>query len=334
LAAALRRGIQETSTKEAPQKNPMVYTCINKALLNDNPDDPKALQLSMECYQHALSTGAPYSESYAGVALAAMTLAGFTAHPKTRELIGLARKNSAAALQLNRENVNANLTEAMLKWQIDGEFEIALMKLQKLVKQAPNAWQVHHQLGMLMLTMGRYDGDAVKQLGQAERLATMAKSLATDVARAQWFRGNDDRARDIAALALGTDSSDDFARGMLIDLYEQKGDLNSAAAYDPQLGGEGVFQWTHEAYFSKRNKRLEALPYGPFGPVSNDVIWRQRASREETRFTEFRAWSDTWSPSMPLLLARHPALLEMRESDHGAEWLRLATQSVTNANGI
>ncbi|TWU66247.1 serine/threonine-protein kinase [Crateriforma conspicua] len=324
LVKAIGRGL--SSTRQSIDglrrpKDPEVLCCLNKGEVSNDPDNVGAMRKSLACFQHALEGDPEYAESHAGVALMSVSLAGRVDGDECVSLVNKARDHIRLALTFDPDNMKAKLARAMIDWQIDFNYEPAYKALEELAPQYPNAWQVYHQWGLLSLTMSQ-NAIALQQLRMAVRLAPRLQSAKADVARAQWLRGQRSRASKDAQLELEERPTDVYARGLLIDLHEQIEDFAAAAAVDPEFGSPTGAVWNRSSYQKRRAQRLSAIPYGPFGKVSNQILfWQRFGNTELSSYEQFHLWSKAQSPSLPFLLARHPALLSMRTADYGREVL-------------
>lgn len=322
LASEIGRIIQESDQDVStdPPQDTEVFSCINKGLAALDPDREDALASSLHCYDHAVGLDGGFAEAQGGLATVALLLAnrgGEPTEPDDPPLIKTASDALAAASQSNHPTVL--LARAMYQWQIDHDYDAARVTLTELVEKQHNDWLAHHQLGMLLLTLGDDDG-AIDNLERAARLASTVNSVQADVVRAFWFRdGGRQQAIDRAKVLLSRTPDDVHAKGVLIDLLEDQEDYRAAADVDDQFGEiEGVSPTTvsRDAYFARRKERLAAIPYGPFDPGSNRVIQFMRSNviLSESEQIVLR-WQGELPPSMPYLLARHPALRALRGTE-------------------
>ena len=96
-----------------------------------------------------------------------------------------------------------------------------------------------------------------------------------------------------------------LARGLLVDIFEQQERYDLAANVDDAIGLRGDFSAAD--YFEARQKRLLALPYGPFGTALNAAILKARtpAGLDDLDLADL---TDPITPMLPLLLSVHPSL--------------------------
>jgi hypothetical protein len=111
-----------------------------------------------------------------------------------------------------------------------------------------------------------------------------------------------------------------FAKGLLIDLYEQSENYLDAAEVDSELpwrpGDDPA------GYFAARETRLSALPYGPFGKELNAAILQIRRKDLSSREPADQLLSRLLSaqlPMLPLVLCKHPAMASMTLLDQATE---------------
>jgi tetratricopeptide (TPR) repeat protein len=233
------------------------------------------------------------------------------------QLIRQARQNVDEALRMDPDSIDARLAQAMLEWQTVGRFEPAEIHLRELLLIAPNHWQVHHQYGLLRLTLGK-TSSAIESLRQAQLLNPVSVTAKIDAARAQWVAGNLERAITDAKRIRDHYRGNELAKGLLVDLYEQQKRFNLAAE---EQGIDGITPSTSaQEYFDSRNKKLLTLPYGPFGRVCNQVILELR-TKTAVDDQLFAQWVDPLPPMFSLLLAIHPAFARVRRLPRAQELL-------------
>lgn len=302
--------------------NPEAFTCLIKGRVRSDPDSVDGLEMALKCFEHAVSVDGNYAQAHAGHGLTAITLAARSNDARVGELIAESQQSTARALALSANNTEALLARAMFDYQVLTDFDAAEEQLSQLAKSHPNHWQVQHQAGWLKMI--RFDEAAGLQLlRRATGLHPASRYLKADLARADWFRGNPDRATQAGLAMLQTDkneSSSIHARGLLIDLYEQSENYTEAAEVDPELSwrpGDNLSD-----YFPARAVRLSALPYGPFGESINAAILQIRRKDLGTRETAERLLSRLIAaqlPMLPLVVCKHPAMASMTVLEQAIE---------------
>ncbi|MCM2370025.1 protein kinase domain-containing protein [Aporhodopirellula aestuarii] len=321
LAAAIGRELSQND-ENGKLSNPEAFTCLVKGRTLSDPDTAEAMKTALRCFQHALSVDSNYAQAHAGVALTAISLAAREDDEQANDLVSLSQEASSRALALSPGNRDALLARAMLNYQVLADFDTADDTLRSLVRTSPNHWQVHHQAGWLKIIQLE-DSQGMQFMRRATGLHPASRFLKTELARAEWFRGNADRAIQ-SAIGLIRDNvameEDRFARGLLIDIHEQSSNFIEAAKLDsdlewsPTIGGMG--------YFAAREKRLSELPYGPFGPTINAAILQLRrndlAEREPPDLLLARLIA-AQLPMLPLVLCKHPAMTSMTLLEQAAE---------------
>ncbi len=319
----------ETSAACEDQPAGDAYGCLVKARTYADPDSVAGLRRALDCFRHASEEDPNLAASHAGIALTSITLAAQSSGAEATEQIETARNGVDAALKLSNMSVDARLAKAMLQWQTLYQYDGALRELRELSMVATNHWQVHHQYGLLLLLLDCLP-QALDSLRLAKRLHPASVLLKTDHWRAEWFRGETERAILEAEVIRDDYDAAPLARGLLIDIHEQSRDFERAAAQDDQI------RWqpndSLEDYFAQRSERLDQLPYGPFGPALNRLILEQRreaseahdsadpAGRESTE-RQLARLRNAPTPMLPLLLAKHPALQGMTGSAAALELL-------------
>tara|TARA_R110002049_G_scaffold72490_8_gene187598 strand:- start:2735 stop:6265 length:3531 start_codon:yes stop_codon:yes gene_type:complete len=302
IAAAIGHGLTSSGSEEK-RPNLESFGCLVDGMLRVDPDSAAGLEKALKCLEHATQVDSSYTDPHAAIALASLTLAAQSDEAKAKQLIGTAREEIAFLERLRGgalESIDARLASAMLDWQTLQRYEEAEKEIKELAMIAPNNWQVQHQLGLLELTMGR------QQLGrnalkEAKLLYPMSATIKMDYARADWFAGNVEWAKNDARLVLNSTTCP-LAKGLLIDIYEHYRDFDKAAAVHQNFPNPA----SPNDYFQERRKRLPKQPYGPFGPALNEAILDVRIKGRLTEF-ELTALADKLPPMLPLLLAAHPA---------------------------
>ena len=307
IASAIGKRLTATAEEEAP---PSVdsFNCLVDGKTRADPDSQAGLAMALMCFQKAHEADQRFADPVAGIALTSITLAAQSSTEKAIELIQQARESADQALQRDASSVDARLALAMLDWQTVGRYRQADRSFQELVMKEPNNWQVRYQYGLLLQTTGRPD-EAARSLREASQLNPLSVLAKVERARAEWYRGNVDRAIEDAKRLRDKYEDNDFAKGLLIDIYEHQGRYDLAAAEDPSLGFKPG--GTAEDYIAKRASRLQALPYGAFGEACNSAILRARTIEGLDDYA-LADLTDPIPPMLPLLLAVHPSFASVR----------------------
>lgn len=297
------------------------FACVLKGKAYSDPDSIDGLARALQCFQHAKSLNPASPAPFAGEALASITLAAQSDDERADELIAEAQLAISAAIKLAPETLDARLAEAMLNWQRLETYGAAFSFLQSATMSEPNHWQAHHQFGLLNLAMGS-DSQGVSYVRKASKLHAMSVLLKTDLARSVWFHRGDEPAITQATAVFGRYPESTLATGLLIDLFEQTQDFYAAAGL--QSGFDASRKISSDAYYAKRLKSVDTIPYGPFGRTMNRAIFSERRTdAPPTQSPELRLATlrDIHPLSMVLLLARHPALAELRALRSATELL-------------
>ena len=279
------------------------FHCMLDGKARSDPESIQGLEMSLTCFRRAIAADVSFAEPHAGLALTLISLAGQCEPDKTLEYILESRKEFQEALRIDNMSEDARLAESIDKWQARQEYRSAKMMLQELEMKVPYNWQVKHQLGWLLMTMGDR-GAGIKLLKSASKLNPLSVLVKVDLARAKWFGGAnvDDILADVKRL-MDRHDGHELARGLLIDIYEDLGRFDQAAQLQSEMPEVGK---DRTKYAAERQKRLVQFPYGPFGPQMNQVLY-------EGRFTEVTSdrladLISNQTPTLPMLLANHPAL--------------------------
>ncbi len=209
------------------------------------------------------------------------------------------------ALERSPSSIDARLAAAMLDWQTVEEYKQAEQAFRTLRDEAPNHWQIHHQYGLLQLATGRIE-EALDSFRRAMLRNPLSVTVKIDRARAIWFAGDVQQALSEATRVRDKYNRDPLAIGLLVDIYEQQGLFEQAAAehktFDIDVPG---------GYFFERANHLRRLPYGPFGDELNDAIWQARLPTgiDDAAFAEL---VDPLPPMLSLVLAMHPSFHSAR----------------------
>ncbi len=322
LAEAIGRELTQGEERDTIE-NPEAFTCLIKGRTLSDPGTAAAMRTALSCFQHAATVDFNYAQAHAGIALTAISLAARENDERASELISLSQESAARALSLSPGNREALLARAMLNYQVLADFDAADEVLRDLTRTSPNHWQVHHQAGWVKIIRFE-DSQGMQFMRRATGLHPASRFLKTELARAEWFRGNADRAIQ-SALGLVVDrgkltEEDFFPRGLLIDIYEQSSDFVEAAKLDPEL------EWTPAAsgagYFAARERRVAELPYGPFGPTLNAAILQVRRGDLANREPPDRLLARLIAaqlPMLPLVLCKHPAMISMTLLEQAVE---------------
>ncbi|MGB7347120.1 MAG: protein kinase [Pirellulaceae bacterium] len=308
-----------TTLQKSPAPQRASYQCLIDGKVRAEPDSKVGMEMALNCLNKARKRDPRFVQPVAGVALVSITLASQSDAQSAKKLVEAAIESIETALELDETSVDAQLANAMLRWQIFSRFDEAESELNTLAMLHPYRWQIQHQYGLLLLAIGQ-QAKAVRVLDDAKKLNRLSMLIKTDTARAAWFSGNAQRAiSDAVRVRDGypdQEAAQRLAKGLLIDIYEQQKQYEKAAKEDPEF--ESLETYRQEDYFAKRAQRLVDLPYGPFGELMNQTILdsRNHQSMDDAYLAKL---ADSLSPALPLLLAAHPAFGELRQLDRASD---------------
>lgn len=302
-------------------KDPEAFTCLIKGRIRSDPDSIDGLNMALGCFEHAISVDFNYAQAHAGLGLTAITLAARESGTRVGELIAMSQQATSRALSLAPDHPDARLAQAMLEYQVLNEFNSTEKVLDQLSQQFPSHWQIQHQAGWLKMIQFN-EAAGLQLLRRSTGLHPASLFLKADLARANWFRGYPDRAKQAALEMLRSVSSsgNKFAKGLLIDLYEQSEDYASAAEVDPGISWSANQGLT--GYHSARESRLGEIPYGPFGEAINSAILQIRRKDLSVREPADQLLARLISaqlPMLPLVLCKHPAFASMTLLEQAVE---------------
>ncbi|TWU36678.1 Serine/threonine-protein kinase PknB [Novipirellula aureliae] len=327
IASAIGRSLTSTAEERKPP-NVSAFSCLVDGSARSDPDSPEGLRKSLDCFWSAHSKDELFAAPLAGLGLTSITLAAQCGVDESIELIQQARETTVDALALDPASVDARLAQAMIQWQTLYEYDKAKQILLSLMDETPNHWRVRHQLGMLELVLGDVD-EGLKRLREATQLNPTSLIAKLGLARAYWFTGNLKRASTDAKRIRDQHTESAYARGVLIDFYEQQGDWQLAAAEhvdidfgDVKVGGK----LDEDSYFEQRSKLdIDKYPYGPFGTLLNVAILRARRGSliDDAKLGEL---ADPTPPMLPFLLATHPMFQNARRLERAQEILPRPTR--------
>ncbi|TWU33726.1 serine/threonine-protein kinase [Novipirellula artificiosorum] len=317
IATALERSL--TSTDQGAQRPSVsAFKCLVDGSARSDPDSPEGLRQALKCFHSAHSQDELFAAPLAGLGLTSIMLAAQTTPDESIELIRQARQAVSEAVALEPQNVDARLANAMLKWQTQFRYDEATEILRTLLVDAPNHWQIRHQLGLLELTKGRTN-PALQFLREATQLNPLSVIAKVDQARAYWHSGSIRRALTDAQRIRSRHGESLFAKGLLIDLYESQRQFAMAAAEHEGVDFGNALN--ADRYFSRRAELdIQQYPYGPFGVQLNQAILQARSGREidDAKLGEL---ADSTPPMLPLLLATHPCFASARQLERAQETL-------------
>ncbi len=312
LAGAINRRLMPLSSDQDRPETVETFGCLAKGHTYLDPDNTvEGLEMAVRCFEHAITIDGRYPDAHAGLALTLLALAtrGGEVEPSAiQQQIERARVSYGFARELSPQAYDVRLAGAELDWQTFYRYDDARVELQSLASQRPNDWRVHHQLGLLQLSSGNMDA-ARSELFLASQLHPQSILVRTDRARLEWFAGNQDRSVSEATELLRTFPTHILAKGLLIDIYEQAGDFERAAKVLTLSGADLETQDSRKLapeYFSWRATTIAEVPYGPFNGLMNQAILSSRVRAiDEVGFEQL---ASSLSPSLPMLVAQHPAL--------------------------
>ena len=316
IAAVIGRQLTSTFASQSVPKQG-AFHCLVDGKMRSDPDSVLGLKRALMCYERAHQVDTTYVDPIAGIALTSITLAAMEEPLRAIELAQQSRNRAREALAIDKTSVDARLAKLMDDWQMLGRYDRTEAGFRELVMTSPDRWQVHHQYALYLMATGRTEL-AIKRLREASLLSPLSISVRIDLARAYWFIGDTDRAIADAKRILKRPGGENPARGLLIDIYEQQGELQKAAQQDPQADPNESYTGP-QTYWTWRSKRFAELPYGAFGYKANQMIGRARVGGLNDA-----KLADSLEPRMPMLvyvLASHPSLAEARKLGRAAEIL-------------
>ncbi|MEM1068433.1 MAG: protein kinase [Planctomycetota bacterium] len=318
LAKDIAMVIGQRLTSTADESEPPSYDkfgCLVDGEARSDPDSPEGLQMALMCFEKAKEIDRRFIEPLEGVALTSITLAAQSDSERAAELIEQSRTHVDAALKIDKASIDARLAQAMLDWQTVGRFDGAERAIGELAIVAPNHWQVHHQLGLLLLTLGK-TRDAFRSFQEAQSLNSVSVIARVDLARARWINGDTQRAISDTKRVAKKFKANALAHGLLVDIYEQLEQYEQAAAI---LGIENTNVSQRSDYFRVRETTLAELPYGPFGADCNAAILQSRLGELDEEAVAILI--DSSLPMLRYLLAVHPAFDRARQLERVKEVL-------------
>lgn len=316
IAAVIGRQLTSTSASESVPKQG-AFHCLVDGKMRSDPDSMPGLERALMCYQRAHQVDTTYVDPIAGIALTSITLAAMEQPERAIELADQSRKRAREALAIDKMSVDARLAKLMDDWQMLGRYDRTEAGFRELIMTSPDRWQVHHQYALYLMATGRTEL-AIKRLREASLLSPLSISIRVDLARAYWYLGDTDRAIADAKRILERPGGQTPARGLLIDIYEENGELQKAALQDPKASPDDSYD-DLATYWRWRSERFADLPYGAFGYKANQMIGRARVGGLDDA-----KLADSLEPRMPLLvyvLAAHPSLAEARQLNRAIEIL-------------
>lgn len=316
IAAVIGRQLTSTSASESVPKQG-AFHCLVDGKMRSDPDSMPGLERALMCYQRAHQVDTTYVDPIAGIALTSITLAAMEQPERAIELAEQSRKRAREALAIDKMSVDARLAKLMDDWQMLGRYDRTEAGFRELVMTSPDRWQVHHQYALYLMATGRTEL-AIKRLREASLLSPLSISIRVDLARAYWYLGDTKRAIADAKRILERPGGQTPARGLLIDIYEENGELQKAALQDPEASPDKSYD-DLATYWRWRSERFSDLPYGAFGYKANQMIGRARVGGLDDA-----KLADSLEPRMPLLvyvLAAHPSLAEARQLNRAIEIL-------------
>uniref|UniRef100_UPI003562724A hypothetical protein n=1 Tax=Stieleria sp. TaxID=2795976 RepID=UPI003562724A len=308
-----------TSGQKSDAPDPMAYGCMMKGHAYADADSTKGLMRALSCFEKAHEEDPRLSEPLAAIALASLTLASRTDAAESLAHLEKARSSMTKALEKDPNSVDARLAQAMIEWQSLDHFEEAYRIFAELHRKYRYNFQVQHQRGLLLAALGLGE-QAIDALRTATKLNPLSMLIKTDKSRVDWFFQYDRRAlTDAQRYRDSTPESNPsrkLAVGLLIDIYEQRGDFQRAA----EQQGMATTPTTSQDYFRLREDTLAAYPYGPFGTTLNRAIFDLR-TLPKLDDSMLGLLSESGATMFSLLLAQHPAFFQLRIRPAAAPYL-------------
>ncbi|QEF99546.1 Serine/threonine-protein kinase PK-1 [Stieleria maiorica] len=308
-----------TSGQKHNAPDPMAYGCLMRGHAYGDADCTKGLERAISCFEKAHEEDPRLSEPLAAIALASLNLAARSDTAESLAHLEKARTSMTKALEKDPSSVDARVAQAMIEWQSLDHYDEAYRLFAELHRQHRYNFQVQHQRGLLLAALGLGE-QAIDALRTATKLNPMSMLIKTDKSRVDWFFQYDRRALvDAQRYRDSTPAGNPSAKlaiGLLIDIYEQQGDYQSAAEQQEFA----TVPTSSQEYFHLREATLAEFPYGPFGSSLNRAIFDLRTDADLDDGLLGRL-SESGATMFPLLLAQHPAFFDLRVSPAAAPYL-------------
>lgn len=307
IAEVIGRQLVPTQDRPDPPSSDSFY-CLIRGEARRDYDSTMSLRMARACFERASKEDPSFAEPIGGLAMVSMELAerANTAEDASK-MVTAARLAMVKVFELDRSNIDGLLAGVRLTWQMRSRFEEAETILSDLATRHSSNPEVLHHWGRFLLVTGRND-EAIARFREASVLDPFSVLYGVDLAYARWVAGDAERAvEDIEAAQ--SRRKHDWYTGLLIDIAEQRSDFARAASLDPRI--DPVASTSEAFYYPDRRNRLDAMPYGPFGRICNELIWQSRRSSNAAA----SQLSETLNPLPPMavfLLATHPALRPLR----------------------
>ncbi|MEL6110568.1 MAG: hypothetical protein AAFU85_31560, partial [Planctomycetota bacterium] len=287
------------------------YSCLVKGTTQADVDSVMGLRKALMCFEKARKECTDIVEPIGAFALTAINLAARTGREEADVCVSEAIATMREAIQKDPKAVDGLLAQAIIEWQIFYEFDDAQPLLKMLAEDYKFNWQIQHQYGLLMATLGRFE-EATRALRWASTIHPEALLIKVDRCRVDWYSGDTEGAIEAATRYQSKygDAEHErslLPRGLLIDIYEQQARWDLAAAAQ----GWDTEPATAQEYFELRENHLVEHPYGPFGELLNRAIFELRRSPETAR-SRVGDLSESRSPMFPMLVNLHPAFAAIR----------------------
>ena len=322
-------GRQLTAAADDSQApNEKAFHCLVEGSIRSDPDSVGGLERALSCFEKAYSFDTTYVDPIAGIALTSITLAAQTSPEKAIELAEDARLKASEALSIDKTSIDARLARLMVDWQMLGRYDKTDAGFNELIMMSPDRWQLHHQYALFLLTTDRFSL-AIDELREASLLSPLSISIRIDLARAYWFDGDTHRAITDAMRIRARPGGKLSADGLLVDIYEQNSDFQKAADLDPAMEIDSS-SLDASTYWTKRKDLLDSLPYAAYGERVNQLIWYSRARKMNDK--ALAHFLEPRTPMLPLALAVHPSLAQIRSIRRVAEMLPAKQSQSSRSN--
>ncbi|MGH9732504.1 MAG: tetratricopeptide repeat protein, partial [Candidatus Acidiferrales bacterium] len=169
-----------------------------------------------------------YALAYAGLADSYALTSSYNLYPD-ENLISKARAAALRALQINENLTEAHTALALIAENYDWDWQTAGKEFRRAIELDPNYPTAHHWYAECLAWQGRFD-EALAESERARQLDPLSLIISADRGAILFYSRQYDRAIDQLRAVLDMEPDFLHARGILIDVYIQKGQFAQALA--------------------------------------------------------------------------------------------------------
>jgi TolB-like protein/Flp pilus assembly protein TadD/predicted Ser/Thr protein kinase len=208
--------------------NSEAYQLYLKGRYYWNKRTEEGFRRALDNFKQAIDKDPSYAPAYAGEADCYSLLARYQ-YETPHDSFPLARAAATKALQLDDSTAEVHASLAYVAYNYDWNWAESEREFQRAIALDPTYATAHHWYGLMLAAVGNVEG-AVRELTEARRLEPLSLIINTNLARAYYYAGQNERAVEFHLKTMELDPN--FGEGLLRLgwVYDELGQYDRAVA--------------------------------------------------------------------------------------------------------